>query len=135
MTKRFNELYEKYKGFREEIFKQSIFAPIKVGPNTFRDARISSTRRKILDEIKTLLPKEVKLVRRIDKLYSLYDLSFKFRDDKLCDEIFKKMIRVIKNSKNITPEKIKKLEGISRSMGMYFYRFGLPYYPKKTNNK
>lgn len=132
MTKRFDELYEVYKNFRKEIFEQSIFLPLKVGPNTFKDASISSERRKILNEIKNLLPKEVKIIRRIDKLYCLYDLSFKFRDDKLCDEIFDKMVRMIKNSKNITPEKIKKLKGISISMQMNFYRYGLPHYPQKT---
>jgi len=132
MTKRFDELYEIYKGFRREIFKLSPFAPIKVGPNSFRDAMISPEQRKVLDEIRNLLPKEVKLIRRIDKLYYLYDLSFKFRDDKLCDEIFNKMVRVIKKSKNITPEKIKKLRGISISMQMNFYRYGLPQYPKQT---
>jgi hypothetical protein len=42
------------------------------------------------------------------------------------------MVRVIKKSKNITPEKIKKLKGISISMQMNFYRYGLPEYPKQT---
>jgi len=132
MTRRFDELYVIYKGFRKEIFDLSIFAPIKVGPNTFRDATISSKQREVLDEMRILLPKEVKLIRRIDKLYYLYDLSFKFRDNKLCDEIFNKMVGVIKKSKNITPKKIKKLKGISISMQMNFCRYGLPHYPQQT---
>ncbi|MFZ2390649.1 MAG: hypothetical protein WAW15_02445 [Minisyncoccales bacterium] len=130
MTKRFDELCEEYQNFRKEIFEQSIFLPLKIGPNTFKDATISFEQREILNEIRILLPKEVKLIRRIDKLYHLYDLSFKFQDDKLCDEIFNKMVGVIKNSKNITSEKIKKLKGISISMQMNFYRYGLPCYPK-----
>jgi hypothetical protein len=132
MTKRFDELSEMYKGFRKEIFDQPVFAPIKVGPNRFRGATTSSEQKEILNEMRDLLPKEVKLIRRIDKLYNLYDLSFKFQDDKLCDQVFSKMVRVIKNSKNITPEKIKKLTGISISMQMNFYKHGLPQYPQQT---
>jgi hypothetical protein len=98
---------------------------IKVGPKTFRDAIISLEQRKVLDEMRALLPREVKIRRNLDKLYRLYSLSFNFRDDKLCDEIFNKMVKIIKNSKNLTPEKIKKIEGKSVSMQMHFYRYGL----------
>jgi hypothetical protein len=120
---RFDELYVLYESFRAEIFVQSIFVPVKVGfPKTFRDASISPEQREVLNEMRILLPGEVKKRRNIDRLYLL---SYNFRDEKLCDEIFNKMVKVIANSKNLTPKKIKNIQGKSLSLQTYFYRSGL----------
>lgn len=130
MTDRFEKLYKTYKGFAREIFRANHLLPIRVGPCSFRDALISSEQRKVLDEIRTLLPEEVKKSRSIRKLFQLYDLSFKFGDENLCNQIFEKMARIIRNAKNITPKKRKDRDSVSIAMGMHFYKFGLPCYKK-----
>ncbi|MFA7169921.1 MAG: hypothetical protein WC178_03640 [Candidatus Paceibacterota bacterium] len=91
----FDELFKTYQIAWKEFSKSPFIA--KTGPLKFPLCAFSGAYVPIFERIEEKLPEEIKNTTEVKKLYNLYILAFRLYQSKLCEEIIKKIVLIMKD--------------------------------------
>lgn len=117
----FDELFQEYEWFEEQIFYRPPELPLIVGPRTFASARLSLEQWQVVKELEVMLPQRVEQADEFFLLYKYYLFAYKFGKKDFSKTPLEKLKAALRQkAKDGTSEEKKQIRWIAFRLAMTY---------------